>query len=86
MRCILRLALITSTLLFAMHAQADDGLVTVKSSHDVKATADKLESVLKEKGMTVMARVNHQQALKKPGWNSVRPKWLFSATPESERP
>jgi len=67
MRCIFRLALMTSTLLFAMHAQAADGLVAVKSSHDVKATADKLESVLKEKGMTVMARVNHQQGAEKAG-------------------
>lgn len=67
MRCIFRLALMTSTLLLAMHAQAADGLVAVKSSHDVKATADKLESVLKEKGMTVMARVNHQQGAEKAG-------------------
>ncbi len=67
MRCMFRLALITSTLLVAMHVQAADGLVTVKSSHDVKATADKLESVLKEKGMTVMARVNHQQGAEKAG-------------------
>ena len=67
MRCIFRLALMTSTLLFATHAQAADGLVAVKSSHDVKATADKLESVLKEKGMTVMARVNHQQGAEKAG-------------------
>ncbi|MTI98947.1 MAG: DUF302 domain-containing protein [Marinobacter adhaerens] len=67
MRCMFRLALMTSTLLFAMHAQAADGLVAVKSSHDVKATADKLESVLKEKGMTVMARVNHQQGAEKAG-------------------
>lgn len=67
MRCIFRLALMASTLLFAMHAQAADGLVAVKSSHDVKATADKLESVLKEKGMTVMARVNHQQGAEKSG-------------------
>ena len=67
MRFIFRLALMTSTLLFAMHTLAADGLVAVKSSHDVKATADKLESVLKEKGMTVMARVNHQQGAEKAG-------------------
>ena len=67
MRPIFRLVLVASTLLFATHAQAADGLVAVKSSHDVKATADKLESVLKEKGMTVMARVNHQQGAEKAG-------------------
>ena len=85
MRCTLRLVLVASALLFATLTHAADGLVAIKSSHDVKATADKLESVLKEKGMTVMARVNHQQGAEKPGWRCVRPKWLFSATPKSAR-
>mgnify|MGYP001627836189 CR=1 FL=1 len=67
MRFIFRLALMTSTLLFALHTQAADGLVAVKSNHDVRATADKLESVLEDKGMTVMARVNHQQGAEKAG-------------------
>ena len=67
MRCTLRLVLVASALLFATLTHAADGLVAIKSSHDVKATADKLESVLKEKGMTVMARVNHQQGAEKAG-------------------
>ncbi|PHQ25059.1 hypothetical protein CLH62_11950 [Marinobacter guineae] len=67
MRCALRSVLVVSVLLFATFTHGADGLVTVKSSHDVKATADKLESVLKEKGMTVMARVNHQQGAEKAG-------------------
>jgi len=67
MRCTLRLVLVASTLLFAMFTHAADGLIAIKSSHDVKTTADKLESVLKEKGMTVMARVNHQQGAEKAG-------------------
>ena len=45
MRCILRLVLVASTLLFATFTHAADGLIAVKSGHDVKATADKLESV-----------------------------------------
>lgn len=36
-------------------AYAGDGLINVKSSHGVKKTADRLETVLKEKGMTVFA-------------------------------
>ncbi|MGM0768397.1 MAG: DUF302 domain-containing protein [Pseudomonadota bacterium] len=54
-------------LFFSVPALAAEGMVTVKSSHSVEATADKLESVLKEKGMTVMARVNHQQGASKAG-------------------
>jgi uncharacterized protein (DUF302 family) len=48
-------------------AFAADGMVTVKSSHGVTATADKLESVLKEKGMTVMNRINHAGGADKAG-------------------
>jgi uncharacterized protein (DUF302 family) len=47
-------------LLFAAApAPADDGFVSVKSAHDVKTTADRLEAALKEKGMTVFIRINH---------------------------
>ncbi len=44
-----------------------DGLVTVKSSHSVADTADKLEAVLKSKGMTVFTRINHAAGAKKVG-------------------
>lgn len=40
-------------------ARAADGLVTLKSVHSVSTTADKLESLLKSKGMTVMNRISH---------------------------
>ena len=36
-----------------------NGLVSVKSSHDVKTTADRLESILGQKGMKVFIRINH---------------------------
>lgn len=36
-----------------------NGLVNVKSSHDVKTTADRLESILNQKGMKVFSRINH---------------------------
>jgi uncharacterized protein (DUF302 family) len=42
-----------------------NGLVAVKSPHSVKETAGRLESALKEKGVNVIARVNHAQAAKK---------------------
>ena len=46
---------------------ADSGLVSVKSSHDVKTTADRLESTLKQKGMNVFIRINHAQGAQKVG-------------------
>lgn len=47
------------TLLLAGTAAAQGGLVSVKSSHDVVTTANRLESVLKEKGLTIFARIDH---------------------------
>jgi len=38
---------------FALPLSAQSGLTHTKSSHDVKNTADRLETVLKEKGMTI---------------------------------
>jgi len=48
-------------LLLATLAHADSGLVSVKSAHDVKTTADRLENMLKQKGMNVFVRINHAQ-------------------------
>jgi len=46
-------------LVFASPAQAEPGLINVKSAHDVKNTTDRLETILKEKGMNVFLRINH---------------------------
>ena len=45
----------------------DAGLIAVKSSHSVKATADKLEALLNEKGMAVFNRIDHRAGAKKAG-------------------
>ena len=46
---------------------ADSGMVSVKSSHSVKDTADRLVSALETKGMTVFNRINHAEGAKKVG-------------------
>jgi uncharacterized protein (DUF302 family) len=38
---------------------ADNGLVTIKSSHRVKDTIDKLAAIVTAKGMQVFARIDH---------------------------
>jgi uncharacterized protein (DUF302 family) len=48
-------------------AYADNGIVSMKSSHDVKKTADRLEDILKQKGMTVFIRINHAEGAQKVG-------------------
>ena len=57
--------LVTSLILFSSAVSADNGLISVKSSHDVETTANKLEEVLKSKGMTVFARIDHADGAKK---------------------
>ena len=60
--CVIFVLLLTAAPLYA-----DDGMVSLKSAHDVETTADRLESKLKEKGMNVFARINHAQGAQKIG-------------------
>ena len=55
----LKALIIITFMLLPLAASAADGMITLKSSHSVSATADKLESLLKEKGMTVFNRISH---------------------------
>jgi len=59
-------------IIFASLACADNGIVSIKSSHDVKITADRLENNLKAKGMTVFIRINHTKGAQKVG-KTLRP-------------
>jgi uncharacterized protein (DUF302 family) len=58
---------ITALFLLASLSYADNGIISVKSSHDVKATADRLENTLRQKGMTVFIRINHAEGAQKVG-------------------
>ena len=74
MRCLL-----IATLLFlfcSLPALAASGLVTTKSAHDVKTTADRLESILAEKKMTVFIRIDHAAGAQKVG-KQLRPTELI---------
>ena len=52
---------------FASLACADNGMISLKSSHDVKITADRLEKNLIAKGMMVFIRINHTEGAQKVG-------------------
>jgi uncharacterized protein (DUF302 family) len=67
---------ITALFLLTSLAYADNGIISVKSSHAVKATADRLENTLKQKGMTVFARINHAAGAQKVG-QKLRPTELI---------
>jgi uncharacterized protein (DUF302 family) len=55
MRFLLSLSLVA----FCSLATAADGLISVKSSHSVDDTMTRLESIVKEKGFTVFAKIDH---------------------------
>jgi len=44
-----------------------DGLITKQSKYSVKVTLDKLEAVLKKKGITIVTRWSHDAGAKKAG-------------------
>ncbi|MCF6281223.1 MAG: DUF302 domain-containing protein [Candidatus Polarisedimenticolaceae bacterium] len=48
-----------SLLLISSATFADNGLVTIKSAHDVPTTTNRLVQLLKERGMTLFNRINH---------------------------
>ena len=56
-----------SILFFALPVAASDGVINVPSTFDVKETADRMENVLKEKGMTIFNRIQHSEAAGKVG-------------------
>ncbi|MBE9534691.1 MAG: DUF302 domain-containing protein [Proteobacteria bacterium] len=61
---------------FASVTYADNGIISIKSSHDVKTTVDRLENILREKGMTVFIRINHAEGAQKVG-KKLRPTELI---------
>ncbi|RJQ87322.1 MAG: DUF302 domain-containing protein [Desulfobacteraceae bacterium] len=56
-----------SILLVAFSAQAADGIVNVQSAFSARETADRLERLLSDKGMTIVSRVKHSEAAGKAG-------------------
>ena len=63
-------------LAFASPVLAEPGLINVKSAHDVKNTTDRLETILKEKGMNVFMRINHTEGARHVG-KELRPTELL---------
>ena len=62
--------LILSALLMVFIASpvlAADGVIKVKSAFSVKETADRMETVLNKKGMTIFKRIKHSEGAAKVG-------------------
>jgi uncharacterized protein (DUF302 family) len=71
---------------FAPLTYADSGLISIKSSHDVKTTADRLENALKGKGMTVFIRIDHAAGAQKVGMKLRSTELLIFGNPKVGTP
>ena len=60
-----KIQLFSFLLVFTLTANSVHAMTNIKSIHDVKTTADRLEKVLIDKGMTVFVRVDHAAGAKK---------------------
>lgn len=49
------------SLFFSGYANATESLISVESKFSAKETADRFESILKNKGLTLFARIDHQK-------------------------
>ena len=55
------------TVFLAVPVAATEGMINVASAYTVKETADRLESILNEKGMTIFNRIKHSEGASKVG-------------------
>jgi len=63
-----------------------DGLLSVKSPHGAKDTMDRLEALLKKKGMTIFARVDHAAGAAKIGRKLRATEVLIFGNPQGGTP
>ncbi len=56
-----------SVLFIVTPVEAADGVINVSSAYTVKETADRMESILKKKGMTVFNRIKHSEGAARVG-------------------
>ncbi len=61
---------------------ADSGIINVESTHDVATTSMRLEKLLRTKGMTIFARVNHAKGAEKVGKGLPPMELLIFGNPE----
>jgi uncharacterized protein (DUF302 family) len=72
--------------LFTASVAAGEGMISVKSAHSVNVTADRLESILGAKGMTVFARIDHAAGAQKAGKTLLPTELLVFGNPKVGTP
>lgn len=73
-------------LLGEFSVQAAKGMVKVESKFSVSETADRLEAVLKNKGMTVFNRIQHSESAEKVGIELRETELIIFGNPKAGSP
>lgn len=79
-------ALLALLLVAAVPARATDGLVAIKSPLAAKATMDRLETVAKQRGLVIFARIDHAAGAEKIGKNLRPTEVLIFGNPQGGTP
>lgn len=77
---------IALSILPVLSSAADNGLTTVPSSFSVTDTVNRLEALVKEKGITVFARIDHQAEATKAGLTMRASQLLIFGNPKAGTP
>lgn len=72
--------------LMLLPAHANDNLVVKQSAHSVGETLDRLEAILKKRGLTIFARVDHAAGAKKAGMAMKPTQLLLFGNPKMGTP
>jgi len=73
-------------LFITFSVNAADGMINVKSQFDVKTTADRLEKILNEKGMTIFNRIKHSESAAKIGIQLGETELIIFGNPKAGSP
>ena len=82
----LLLMAIALSILPVLSIAADNGLTTIPSSFSVTETVNRLELLVKEKGITVFARIDHQAEAAKAGLTMKASQLLIFGNPKAGTP
>jgi len=80
------LIVLLNVLLFSLPVMGADGMVDVESDSSVKDTADRLESILKDKGMIIFNRINHSAAASNVGISMADTELMIFGNPKVGSP
>lgn len=70
----------------AIPSAAADGVITIPSVFTVSETADRLQNILDEKGMTIFNRIKHSESASKVGIELRKTELIIFGNPKSGSP